>query len=100
MNVHIPKKIEGSYVDNQREDYSFKFDNVLHNCSQETVYEEVARDIVLNCMQGYNGTILAYGQTGAGKTYTIVISFTLVCLTILDWWNSKLQTARGDSSCN
>jgi kinesin family protein 5 len=22
-------------------------------------------------MQGYNGTIFAYGQTGAGKTYTI-----------------------------
>lgn len=22
-------------------------------------------------MEGYNGTILAYGQTGAGKTYTM-----------------------------
>ena len=27
--------------------------------------------IIDDVLQGYNGTIFAYGQTGAGKTYTI-----------------------------
>lgn len=31
----------------------------------------VGNPIVMNCLQGYNGTIFAYGQTGSGKTYTI-----------------------------
>jgi hypothetical protein len=29
------------------------------------------RPIVDNCMGGYNSSIFAYGQTGAGKTYTM-----------------------------
>jgi hypothetical protein len=29
------------------------------------------KPIVDNCMGGYNSTIFAYGQTGAGKTYTM-----------------------------
>lgn len=28
--------------------------------------------IVDNCMAGYNSSIFAYGQTGAGKTYTML----------------------------
>ena len=31
----------------------------------------VARDIVLDGLDGVNGTIFAYGQTGSGKTFTI-----------------------------
>jgi kinesin family member 3A len=31
-----------------------------------------ARPIVDKVLEGYNGTILAYGQTGTGKTYTMV----------------------------
>lgn len=30
-----------------------------------------ARPIVDKVLEGYNGTILAYGQTGTGKTYTM-----------------------------
>jgi Cdc6-like AAA superfamily ATPase len=29
------------------------------------------KPIVDNCMGGYNSSIFAYGQTGAGKTYTM-----------------------------
>jgi len=39
--------------------------------SQGEVYDEVARDVVEHVLQGYNGTILAYGETGSGKTYTM-----------------------------
>jgi hypothetical protein len=35
------------------------------------MFNHIARPIADSCMQGYNGTIFAYGQTGAGKTYTI-----------------------------
>ena len=31
----------------------------------------MAKEIVENCLEGYNGTIFAYGQTGSGKTFTI-----------------------------
>lgn len=39
---------------------------------QDSVYNEVAGPIVANVMDGFNGTVLAYGQTGTGKTYTMV----------------------------
>jgi kinesin family protein 6/9 len=35
------------------------------------VYDHTARDIATSVVEGYNGTILCYGQTGAGKTFTI-----------------------------
>ena len=41
--------------------------------SQDDVYNEVGGPIVSNVLRGYNGTILAYGQTGTGKTYTMGI---------------------------
>lgn len=36
------------------------------------MYINTARSIVDKVLEGYNGTILAYGQTGTGKTYTMV----------------------------
>ena len=38
---------------------------------QERVFDEVAKDVIDGCFEGYNGTIFAYGQTGSGKTFTI-----------------------------
>ena len=38
---------------------------------QANVYENVAAPLVRDVMKGYNGTLLAYGQTGTGKTYTM-----------------------------
>lgn len=38
---------------------------------QANLYEEAAAPIVDNVMEGYNGTIFAYGQTGTGKTHTM-----------------------------
>jgi kinesin family protein 3/17 len=35
------------------------------------VFDDVAYPIIENVMDGYNGTIFAYGQTGTGKTFTI-----------------------------
>ncbi len=52
--------------------YSFMFDYVYDpHSSQQKVYETTARTVVDSALQGYNATIFAYGQTGAGKTYTM-----------------------------
>lgn len=55
---------------NAQDAWSWKFDAVLHNSSQETVYNEQVSPIVASVLRGYNGTIMCYGQTGAGKTFT------------------------------
>lgn len=50
----------------------FKFDAVFGwNSEQDDIYNEVCRPIVNSVLQGFNGTIFAYGQTGTGKTYTM-----------------------------
>ncbi|XP_013920380.1 PREDICTED: centromere-associated protein E [Thamnophis sirtalis] len=52
---------------------SFAFDRVFHsNNSTKEVYQGVAAPIIKSAVQGYNGTIFAYGQTASGKTYTIL----------------------------
>lgn len=51
---------------------SFTFDTVFApGCKQTDVYNQTARPIVEAVMEGYNGTIFAYGQTGTGKTFTM-----------------------------
>ncbi|XP_068645423.1 kinesin-like protein KIN-UC isoform X2 [Aristolochia californica] len=51
---------------------SFKFDEVFtESASQRRVYEVVAKPVVESVLDGYNGTVMAYGQTGTGKTYTV-----------------------------
>jgi kinesin family protein 3/17 len=39
---------------------------------QIDLYVNTARPIIDKVLEGYNGTILAYGQTGTGKTFTMV----------------------------
>lgn len=57
--------------------YRFGFDKVYSPESrQEDVYCESARDVVMNVLQGYNASIIAYGQTGAGKTHTMTGTLT------------------------
>ncbi|XP_017129622.1 kinesin-like protein KIF3A [Drosophila elegans] len=51
---------------------TYYFDNVFDGGSnQMDLYVDTARPIVDKVLEGYNGTILAYGQTGTGKTYTM-----------------------------
>uniref|UniRef100_A0A3B3RYS9 Kinesin-like protein n=1 Tax=Paramormyrops kingsleyae TaxID=1676925 RepID=A0A3B3RYS9_9TELE len=51
---------------------SYVFDRVFPtNTTQEQVYNTCARQIVRDVLEGYNGTIFAYGQTSSGKTHTM-----------------------------
>ncbi|XP_041928809.1 kinesin-1 heavy chain isoform X2 [Alosa sapidissima] len=50
----------------------YMFDRVLQsNTTQEQVYNACAQKIVKDVLDGYNGTIFAYGQTSSGKTHTM-----------------------------
>ncbi|XP_004462289.2 kinesin heavy chain [Dasypus novemcinctus] len=50
----------------------YVFDRVLPpNTTQEQVYNACAKQIVRDVLEGYNGTIFAYGQTSSGKTHTM-----------------------------
>ncbi|NWI58255.1 KIF9 protein, partial [Calyptomena viridis] len=69
--IHIPKGAKGGVVNNSQTGWSFRLDGLLHNCSQDLLYDTVAKDLVARALRGYNGTIMCYGQTGAGKTYTM-----------------------------
>ncbi|KAI8563626.1 hypothetical protein RHMOL_Rhmol03G0124000 [Rhododendron molle] len=51
---------------------AYRFDEVFsESASQRRVYEVVAKPVVESVLSGYNGTVMAYGQTGTGKTYTL-----------------------------
>lgn len=71
IEAFIPKDSAQGLINNQQENWKFKFDEFLHNSTQEETYDIAARDIVHSVIEGYNGTVFAYGQTGAGKTYTM-----------------------------
>lgn len=51
---------------------TYEFDEVLTDfSSQKRVYEVVAKPVLESVLEGYNGTVMAYGQTGTGKTFTL-----------------------------
>ncbi|XP_014167698.1 kinesin-like protein KIF3A isoform X2 [Geospiza fortis] len=51
---------------------TFTFDTVFGPDSKQLdVYNLTARPIIDSVLEGYNGTIFAYGQTGTGKTFTM-----------------------------
>lgn len=76
IKLMLPKEDSGHVNGPQSEDdkfnkLEFKVNKVMQSASQEQVFDTCAKDIVRSVMKGYNGTILAYGQTGAGKTHTM-----------------------------
>uniref|UniRef100_H2ZA27 Kinesin motor domain-containing protein n=1 Tax=Ciona savignyi TaxID=51511 RepID=H2ZA27_CIOSA len=71
ISIHARKNVTADVVNNQMLNWSFKVDGILHNASQDQVYDTVVSDMTLNTLEGFNNTLLAYGQTGAGKTFSI-----------------------------
>jgi hypothetical protein len=59
-------------VNNNVTDFSFSINAVLPpTTSQQEVFDTCVKDIVDGALDGVSGCVLAYGQTGAGKTYTM-----------------------------
>ncbi|PFH36002.1 putative kinesin [Besnoitia besnoiti] len=51
----------------------FVFDHVFgEDSSQASVFEKIGSQLVHAVCSGFNATILAYGQSSSGKTYTII----------------------------
>ncbi|ETN41020.1 uncharacterized protein HMPREF1541_02953 [Cyphellophora europaea CBS 101466] len=51
----------------------FTYDRVFGMSSQQgDIFDFSIRNTVEDVMNGYNGTVFAYGQTGAGKSYTMM----------------------------
>ncbi|XP_063079480.1 kinesin-like protein KIF1A [Engraulis encrasicolus] len=64
-----------------KENKSFNFDysywshttpEDLNYASQMQVYKDIGEEMLLHAFEGYNVCIFAYGQTGAGKSYTMM----------------------------
>ncbi|XP_057370294.1 kinesin-like protein KIF27 [Daphnia carinata] len=50
----------------------FHFDHVYDiNCSQKEVFEKSTLPLLKQLVLGFNVTVMAYGPTGAGKSYTL-----------------------------
>ncbi|XP_008109805.1 kinesin-like protein KIF21A isoform X1 [Anolis carolinensis] len=57
-------------------DKAFTFDYVFDiESQQEEIYVQCINKLIEGCFEGYNATVFAYGQTGAGKTYTMGTGF-------------------------
>ncbi|KAK5970362.1 Kinesin motor domain-containing protein, partial [Trichostrongylus colubriformis] len=58
--------------DLQEPSKDFTFDAIYNESSKQLdLYDETFRELVDSVLNGFNGTIFAYGQTGTGKTYTM-----------------------------
>ncbi|XP_029903592.1 centromere-associated protein E isoform X7 [Myripristis murdjan] len=60
-------------IDDGNPTKTFSFDRVFS--SEETthqLYQDIAKPLVVSTVEGYNGTIFAYGQTSSGKTFTMM----------------------------
>nr|XP_016945231.1 kinesin-like protein KIN-7O isoform X2 [Drosophila suzukii] len=62
-SIHLADSHAEPYV------FDYVFDEGTGN---QEVFDRMAKHIVHACMQGFNGTIFAYGQTSSGKTYTMM----------------------------
>ncbi|XP_029416096.1 centromere-associated protein E isoform X2 [Nannospalax galili] len=72
-DTHVYWKTDNNAIYQIDGSKSFNFDRVFHSSeTTKNVYEEIAVPIIDSAIQGYNGTIFAYGQTASGKTHTMM----------------------------
>jgi len=70
--VHVDSTRNTIEIEGKGEKKGFTFDQVYGQDSQQAkIYEKAFKPLVQSTIDGYNGTIFAYGQTGTGKTHTM-----------------------------
>ncbi|XP_065213917.1 kinesin-like protein KIF19 [Planococcus citri] len=68
-NIYGKRKTSNNSTKKQQ----FVFDAVFaEDTSQEEMYNFTTKYLISEIISGYNGTIMAYGATGSGKTYTLM----------------------------
>lgn len=61
-----------SILDHNKREHVYTFDHVFDTyAAQEEIYNLIAQPILNQVFNGYDGTIMAYGQTSSGKTFTM-----------------------------
>ncbi|CAO3570000.1 unnamed protein product [Mortierella alpina] len=58
-------------VSARRTPVDYIYDCALTGSDNELIYSASVKNLVQSAMEGYNGTVFAYGQTSSGKTYTM-----------------------------
>jgi hypothetical protein len=76
-------KSDGQTIELIKDPYSsrhFRYSHIFSSSTtQEVVYDYACEEIVQGYLQGYHSSIICYGQTGTGKTYTM--------FGVMDQWN-------------
>jgi len=62
-------RIDNTILNNQGN--QFNFDAVYDHQNDSTIYNTV-KSLIDSVMNGFNATIIAYGQTSSGKTHTMI----------------------------
>ena len=53
INITIPRNESKGIINNQKENWSFQFDKILHNVAQEEVFEYV-KSMISGATKGFN----------------------------------------------
>lgn len=73
LEIEIPPETDSGLLHSHDEGViGFNFNDIFDiDATQEQVFEQIAKQKVLDIFSGVNATVFAYGQTGSGKTYSI-----------------------------
>ncbi|XP_049392243.1 kinesin-like protein KIN-7O isoform X1 [Solanum stenotomum] len=86
-----PWRISGNSIFIPNQPAKFEFDRIFGNeCHTLEIYEARTKNIVSAAVQGFNGTVFAYGQTSSGKTHTMRGSITepgVIPMSVQDLFN-------------
>ena len=76
---YIPDDMSGIFLAGEQikilkvKEISYEYDFVFgEKTTQEEVYDNTTASLIKQVVEGYSATIMAYGATGSGKTYTMV----------------------------
>ena len=76
---YIPDDMSGIFLAGEQikilklKEITYEYDFVFgENSTQEEIYENTTASLINQVVEGYSATIMAYGATGSGKTYTMV----------------------------
>ena len=62
VEFNIPKDKDAGYINNTQEKHTFDFNGCLSmDAKQDEVFDRVAKEVVDSSLEGFNGTIFAYG---------------------------------------
>ena len=68
------------YNAQNKRDLKFELGKIFYGVNNQNILFDQISPLITSVMDGYNSCIMAYGQTGTGKTYTMVLYFFSILL--------------------